>query len=79
MCLAWTVEGFGVRLFFYRNCYLKGMTFKLQADLMGLSLLAAMDCDRIRFLGVCLMPSLHGSWSCNFSLGHLRLEGKGNL
>ena len=76
--LAWRVEGFGIKLIFHRTWYLKELTFKLQADLMGISSLAAMNCDGIPFLGVCLVPSLHGSLSCNF-LGHLGLERKGNL
>ena len=79
--LGWLREwkDLGLKLIFHRTWYLKELAFKLPPDLRGLSSSAVMNCDVNPFLGVCLMPSLHGSLRCNFSSAHLWVEKKGNF
>lgn len=76
--LAGRVEGSGLTLIFRRPRHLKELTLNPQTGLMGLSVVAATNCDVTLFLGVRVLPSLRGPLGCSFCSGHGRLETDGD-
>ena len=77
--LAQTAEGFGGKANFTQTLSSERADFDTTGGFYGALNVAAINCDLFPHLGVCLLPFLHGSLSCNFSLGHLQLERGGNL